>query len=109
MVAEETTEIVKVEDIVVEEMVDTRAAEEGPADTEATEEVEVAEMAVDVTIAERMVISLAIAQLLPKADHATNAIKPAISAETAPLSRKLLPIQPFSATHHHIACTDGRS
>jgi len=94
--AVETTEIVKVEDIVVEEMVDTEV--EDRADMEATEEV-AEEMAVDVTIAEKMVISLEIAQLLPKADHATNAIKPAILAEIAPPSLKLLPFnlsQPFT-------------
>jgi len=86
----EITEIVKVEvGTAVEEMVED--TEEDRAVMEETEEaVEVVEeMAVDVTIAEKMVTSPEIAQLLPKADHATNAIRPAISAGTAPPSPRL--------------------
>jgi type III secretion system FlhB-like substrate exporter len=86
----EITEIVKVEvgtvaDEMVEDTVEDRAVME---ETEEAVEV-VEEMAVDVTIAEKMVTSPEIAQLLPKADHATNAIKPAISAGTAPPSPRL--------------------
>jgi len=86
----EITEIARVEvGTVVDEMVED--TEEDRAVMEETEEaVEVVvEMAVDVTIAEKMVTSPEIAQLLPKADHATNAIRPAISAGTAPPSPRL--------------------